>query len=407
MRYRFGWPAWLLALGVALAPPTARSQTVNNGYEVPPGPTPYLPLGHPHYNEGGLYSAGEFLWWMQTNPLKSQLLAFRGLVDFDGSIHQALNIPGGAGDFIGSGLPALDVDQVSGPLTSTPGFNFVLGWRFRSGLALEASWIHLADARYSATGSLAPPQIPSVGTFQENTFLTSPVFNFTPNFAGPDTQVGAGNIGATFGIWNASTYQTIDFVQRFDQFTLTARYPLTESECFRCYGLFGPRIVVMWERFKWRTVDADINGQAFADDTATYSNVVSQRFYGLHLGMGNEWMIGDTPIGAFSISLDCEGALFVDFVKARAKYELGDMSTAASRNRNFFNLTPEVQAAFNLWWYPTEGIQVRMGYSGMIFFNTMASQRPVDFNYGALAPAWERGITRIWHGLNFGVAFVY
>src|SRR5262249_5937657 len=149
-----------------------------NGYEeVPLQPLniPW-PLGHPRYEEGGFYTAGEFIYWMQTTPLKPQLIAFRGLTDRDGSIGAALGIPNPQpGEFIGSRQPALDVEWASGPLTYTPGFNFILGWRFRSGIALEFSWIHLAETRYSATASL------NLGTFPgenlENTFITSPVFN--------------------------------------------------------------------------------------------------------------------------------------------------------------------------------------------------------------------------------------
>ncbi len=406
MRTRIGWLAWLLAAGAALMPATAWAQ--NGQYEVPPAPfsdTVPWPLGHPRYEDGGFFTFGDFNYWMQANPLRSQLIAFRGLLDQDGSISAALGLPGGPGTFIGSRNPALDVNQVTGPLTYTPGFNFGMGWRFRGGLAVEVNWIHQAETRYSATASLHPPTSP--GLFQAETFLTSPVFNYPIDYDGPGNQVGIGNIGATAGIWNASTLQTIDFLQRFDQFNLGVRYPLQQTDCWRSYGLFGPRITWFWERFKWRVVDANVAGVTQPDDIAIYSNVVSERLYGVHIGMGNDWLLGSTPIGAFSISLDVEGALSVNFVKARAKYEIGDFHTAASRNRNFYTLVPEIDGNVNLWWYPYEGIQVRLGYSGMVFFNTMASERPVDFNYGALAPAWERWVTRWIQGLNLGLSFIF
>jgi hypothetical protein len=261
------------------------------------------------------------------------------------------------------------------------------------------------DARYSATASLSRPSNP--GLSLENTFLTAPVYNFPTDYDGPANQVGIGNAGATRGIWNAANLMTIDFVQRFDQFALSVRYPIQQTESWRTYGLFGPKIVAMWERFKWRTVDADVNGVALPDDTANYTNVVSNRLYGFDIGCGNECLLGYTPLGAFSLSLDLRAGLYADFVKGRAKYEIGDFHTAASRARNLFTLAPALQGHVNLWWFPYHGVQLRAGYDAMVFFNTVAAPRPIDFNYGALAPAWERGITRLLHGLNFGFSFTF
>ncbi|HYT89638.1 MAG TPA: hypothetical protein VEL76_13105, partial [Gemmataceae bacterium] len=75
MRNRIGWLAWL-TVGGLLTPALARAQT-NNYYDVPPPVVPNVsPLGHPGYNQGGFYAFGEFLLWTQSNPLKSQLIAF-------------------------------------------------------------------------------------------------------------------------------------------------------------------------------------------------------------------------------------------------------------------------------------------------------------------------------------------
>jgi hypothetical protein len=405
MRNRFGWLAVLVAVGGMLAPGSARAQDGNFNYDVGP-PTVIVPTPfNQHMDQGGFYFGGEFNYWSQSNPLRSQLLAFRGLTDRDGSINAALGIPGGAGSFIGSRAPALDVEQVAGPGTFQPGMTTFLGWRFRSGLAVDVSWTHLTDQRYSATASLQPPT--ANGPHQEETFLTSPVYNYPINYFGPGDQVGIGNVGATSGIWNASSLQTIEFTQRFDMFNMTFRYPLNMSECWRTYALFGARAVILWERFQWRTVATDVNGVTFSDDVAIYNNIVSNRLYGPFIGCGNEWFMGNTPIGGWAISLDLQAAALIDFVKARASYELGDRSTSASRNRKLLQLCPEVQGNLSLWWYPYEGIQVRLGYDMMVFFNTMSSPNPVDFNYGAIAPAFEDWTVRLIHGLNFGVAFAF
>jgi hypothetical protein len=406
MRNRIGWLAVLVTAGGMLAPGTARAQDGNFNYDIGPPvvmvPTPF----NQHMDRGGFFFGGEFNFWSQNNPLRSQLIAFRGLTDRDGSITAALGLPfTGVGNFIGSHAPALDVNQVSGPGTFSPGFTAFLGWRFQSGLTVELAWTHITDIKYSATASLQPPT--SNGRFQADTFLTSPVYNYPLNYFGPGNQVGLGNVGATSGIWNAASVMTIDWLQRFEQAVLNFRYPLCMNECWRSYALFGPRAVIMWERFGWRTVATDVNGVAAADDQALYSNITSNRLYGVHLGCGNEWFMGNTPIGGFACSVDLEAAALIDFVKSRVGWELGDRSTAAHRSRNFLKFSPEVQANLSLWWYPYEGVQVRLGYDAMVFFNTMASQNPIDFNFGAIAPAINDGITRYIHGLNIGVAFAF
>src|SRR5262249_18028742 len=157
------------------------------------------------------------------------------------------------------------------------------------GVSVDVSWWHLHQARYSATASLVPPGFRN-GLDLADTFLTSPVFNFPIDFAGAARQLptGLGNSLTTFGIWNAASLMTIDFVQRADQVELTGRIPVFENDCFRTYGLIGPRFVWFWERFHWRTVDVDAFGLAVGNDAADYSNVLSQRMYGGFLGCGNE-----------------------------------------------------------------------------------------------------------------------
>ena len=81
---------------------------------------------------------------------------------------------------------------------------------------------------------------------------------------------------------------------------------------------------------------------------ADYSNVVSNRLYGVHAGCGYDCFLGDTPIGGFALSVEGEGGLFADFVKARAKWELEDRSTVAHRNRNFSTIAPALFGKINL-----------------------------------------------------------
>jgi len=397
MGLRIGWSG--IALLVLLAwTSTLRAQP--NNYEVPftPGYIPG-PLGHPRYELGGFWMSVTGIIMQQTNPMGDQVVATRGFVDFDGSI------TGTPGRFVGSGVEALNTNQLTGPNTFTPGFELSGGWRFENGFVLSANWLHLAETRYSATATLVPPNF-AVGGNLADTFLFSPVYNFGVEYAGQPNNVGVGNLGATFGIWNASSHQTIDFIQRFDQFDLTGRVPIWETDCYRNYALFGPRIIWMFERFKWRTVSQDVTGAADPDDVANYTNTVSQRLYGMHFGGGHDWFLGSTILGALSISVDGEVSLYGDFAKLRPQYELGDESTAASHPRNKFTLVPELEGSVNMWWYPTEAIQVRMGLEGMVFFNTVSSREPIDFNFGSITPPYSSQI-RFYYGWSFGVGFVF
>lgn len=391
MRIRF---IWLLLAGALLGAPSTAF-----GQDVPPvlftGP-----LSHPRYEEGGFFVGLEGLFWRETRPLKNQVIATRGVIDVDGSL------TGNPGSFIGSGDVALNTSQLRGPGSYQPGFDLTLGWRFESGTVLQFSWYHLVDARYGATATLLPPGF-KIGSQLENTFLTSPVVNFPVDFAGFPNNLSIGNPGATFGIWNAATLMTIDFIQRFDMFDTSMRIPMWQTENFRTYGMIGPRIISLWERFKWRTVDADVNGGSGPGTTADYTNITSNRLYGVNFGCGNEWFMGDTPVGAFSISLDVGGSAYVDFVKGRAAYELEDRSIGVRRARRMWTIAPELEAKLKCWWYPWEGIQVQVGYDFMAFFNTMASPEPVDFNYASVDPQWNSTFIRWFHGWTFGVGFVF
>ncbi len=399
MRRRTLWLAWLLTAGMALAPAQVRSQ------EVPPAdPVFPAPLYHSHPDSGGLFLATEFALFRQRNPLRNQTIAVRGFLDEDGSI------TGRAGTFVGSGNEALNAKDAGGPGTYQPGFIVTGGWRFVDGSAIEVNWMHLFSAQFSAVATLAAPGL-QLGPAQADSFLFAPVFNFPNDFAGPiadaagrPAKVNAGLPGATFGIWNAASIMSIQFTQRFDQIEATYRVPIFETEYWRCYGLVGPRFSWIWERFKWRTVDLTLAGASSPVDVAIYTNIVSNRMYGAHLGAGNEWYLGH----GFAVSLDLEGALFLDVVRERAKYELGAKDTGAQgkRSRVDFAVVPEVQAGLNLWWYPIEGVQVRLGYDLMAFFNTVAGRQPVSFNFGGLDPPWER-TTRWFDGVQVGIGLIF
>lgn len=399
MHTKTGVLALLLAVGM-MGTSAVRGQDY-----APPDPVFPLPLYSNRPAAGGLYLVGEFLYFRQTNPTKGQIIATRGLFDADGSISAALGRPNARpGNFIGSGQTALEAGDI-GMGTYVPGFNLALGWRFRTGTAVEFSWWHLEEASYAASAGIEPFAFRG-GRNLADTYLTAPVFNFPVQFAGPAVKVQLGNPGATFGIWNAASEMSIRFVQRFDQYQIQGRIPVWEDDNNRAYGLVGPRIIHMWERFSWQTTSRDLASNASGADSAIYSNVNSNNLYGLFVGCGDECRLGDTPVGTFACSLDLGVGLLVDFATLVTKYQRADRQIAAKRARHDYSFVPEFTGQANLWWYPIEGVQLRVGYSGMAFFNTFGSPNPVNFNFGGLDVPTER-LFRYFNGLNAGIAFIF
>jgi hypothetical protein len=430
----------LLTAALALHP----GATVR-GQDVPPAdPVMPFPLYHDRPETGGLYWTGEYVMYRQTNPLEHQPIAFRGFFDVDGSI------TGHPGGHVGSFEPVLFADQAGGPGTYQPGFRTGIGWRFEDGISLELSWMHLTKAQYwGVVSGVSPPGFGSDKSLA-NTYISAPVFNFPPEFSGPQIdgpalstpipRVGGNgqlipNLNAGYGVWNAADVMSIEFDQRFEQVDLTGRVPIWESDCYRCYGLAGFRAVWLWERFKWRTVDqgfiatGDISPEINVNtltgtilpgtplfkltnvqpdlsplNAAIYTNIVSNRLYGPSLGFGNEWYLGH----GFAVSADVLGVLSIDVVKERAKYELGqkDQAPQAKRSISTYTIAPEVQGSLNLWWYPIEGVQMQVGWDAMAFFNTIGSPEPVSFNYGGLDPAW-RSVYRFFDGFHAGIGFIF
>src|SRR5262249_39033443 len=158
--------------------------------------------------------------------------------------------------------------------TYEPGYSLSAGWRFQNGLTVDVNWWRLIEAKYAASASLVPPGLNPGGPLLIDTFLFAPVFNFPLAYSGPPHKVAPGHPGAAYGIWNGASLMQTEFVQRTQGIDITARVPIYQDDCVRCYGLLGPRFVWFWERFKWRTVSYDFTGVANADDIAIYTNIV-------------------------------------------------------------------------------------------------------------------------------------
>jgi hypothetical protein len=388
-------------VGLGLRPAAVHGQ----GAEFPRPDTEIpWPLSHDRIDKGGLYLGAEFVMWKQTNPIHNQPIAFSGLQEFEGGTTGISGIPG---FFIGSHIERLNAEAVGGPGTFQPGFKVFAGWRFEDGSALEVSYLNLQKAVYTHTVT----DVPQGGQFGDNSsdrFLFSPVFNFPHQYGGPldkaFTTFPFILPGDFFGIWNGAIRETIEFDQRTTQIEALYRVPIYETEYCRFYGLVGPRFFWIWERFKWTTVSSDANGTELPEWVAIYTNIVSNRMYGAFIGVGQDWYLGH----GFAANVDVEGALLLDVVRERAEYALGqkDLPPINKRTRTDYSPVGEPSASVNLWWYPTEAIQMRFGYQVMGFFNTKASRAPVDFNWGAVDPGYNHNI-RLFHGLNAGIALIF
>ncbi len=399
------WRGCLLAIGAALVPGLAFGQgqggpaSYQDSYSWMGGEAQQLPLpvGNTQPGLGGPYVFGEYLMWRQTNPIKGQPIATRGFTDEDGSI------TGVSGLHIGTGSIALDADQVSGPNGFQPGFRAGLGYRFGDGSTISANFIYITTNTTIAAAGPLPASLNVFNNFAES-FISAPVFNFPNNFAGPPDKIGVGNPEVAFGIWNGASIMTLSFDQRFQQAEIAYRFPVYETECYRMSGLVGPRIAWIWERFRWVTTDLPASGTPdFDTDVAVYNNIVSNVMYGVHAGASQEWYIGH----GFAVQLDLEAALFADSVKERADYELGNhFGTMNKRSRREFVVVPEFSGMLGLQWYPHEGIQLMVGYDLLLFLNTVASQQPVDFDYGSLTPRYDR-TARWFDGIQAGISFSF
>jgi hypothetical protein len=413
MRIKSVWGAGVLAALAALtvlAPGTTLAQEswpqggFATGYAPPAVPLPY-PLYSTHPEIGGLFVAGSYVMYNQTNPLRGQTqpIAFRGFVATDDTV---LDAAGSAGTFVGNRNVALDINQVGGPYTFQPGFELEIGWKFGDGSALTASFWWISDAHYTAAATLAAPGY-QYRSDQAQTYLTSFVYNFPADFAGaPDKVTNAqGTAGpySVYGIWNGASIMTIELIQRAEQFFMTYRKPFYETETYRASALVGPKFFWIEDKFRWTTTDLNSFGISSPVYVGVYNNQIDNRNYGLWAGLEQEWYLG----WGVALMLDLNGGGFLDIVKSEVDYQRGDRGGPENkRGRTFDRAAAELQATPAVMWYPLEGIQLKFAYDFFVFFNQAASQQPVDFNYSSLTPPINY-IPRFFNGFQATCAFIF
>ncbi len=361
-----------------------------------------IPTGNPGGH--GFFVNLQFNLLTMTKGLGQQNIALRGLFDSTGLI------TGTPGTFIGGTPPRVALNsEMVGRTSYMPGYTFGVGYKLDNGVSVYANFTQTRTQTYIAGASITPPYFRAQARDLSETFLSAPVFNFTPDYAGPAIKTASDALDPTlptantYGIWNGANVMNISFQHRFTAGEVGARVPVLDTDFSRIYMLGGLKYAWFFERFRWRTVSADINGISFPSDVANYTNTLSQHLYGPFLGCGHEIYIGKR----FSVSVDTTGSMLLDFNKERAKYELGDSTTQNKRSRNDFNLVPNANADLNLHWFPIEGVQMRVGYTAQTYFNTKYMKEPVAFDYGTIDPAYRDGYFRIVHGLNLGLGLFF
>ncbi len=413
MRTRFIWLTCLFTALVLLSPRLASAQDAT-GYS-PPDPALNWPIPWTNRPDlGGLYVASEFIMFRQTNPITGQDVSYRGFKDVDGSIGNALGNGKGAGTLYGSQNLALSTNQVSGPNDYQPGFTLDIGYKFECGASLSLEWLYLTQVRLFASATPVPFN-QAIGTDQADSFQFSPVYGFPPDYAGNfgvnaggALKLPIGNPQAAYGIWNAASIETIEFVQKFQQYEITWRDTIFETENYRSTYTVGPRFAWIWEKFQWVTKDLDLTGQGGPLDTAIYNNIDSNRMYGPFAGFGQECYLGH----GFACQVDVQAALLLDVIRERqqyttgARYGLPQPTAESKRTQTQWNPVPEINGNINLVWYPLPSVQVRLGYNAMAFFNTVSAPRPIDFNYGSLTAPYQSTF-RLFDGLNLGLAILF
>lgn len=385
----------------------AQPQTFGEDY-APADPVWPLPLFSTHPEAGGFYAAGEFVSYRQTNTLKNQEVAFRGLTVLDNTtIIPPFRTPLPVPTFLGSHTEALDVNQVSGSNDYQPGFDVTLGWKFADGSAVEFKYLYISEVNLGASATQVPKNF-AVGQLFFDSFLSSDVFGFPNDYNGPGQKIASDPVGGPSsvpGIWNGAGIMTEQHLLRTQMYEINYRTPIFETETYRLNGLVGPGLVWFWERYKWLTTDIDVNGNSGPQFEAQYNNIVSNRLYGVKAGCQQECYIGH----GFAANLDLQGGLYADSVKTEAIYEMprGAIGPGSKRARHMWEVVPQVQATVGVTWYPIEGVEIRAGYDFQAFFNTISSPDPIDFNYGAVNPRYINGQTRTLDGLNLGIALIF
>ena len=335
------------------------------------------------------------------------MVAYRGFQAFDNS----LGVP--QGQWVGSKMIALNTNQVAGPSSFQPGWDFFIGWRFQGGVAVELDWKHLVQNQFSAAAAAwLQPGATNAGSVLQNTFVTAQVYNFGPEWAGAPQNVTQGDVGATFGIWNAASFMQELYIQRLS--TSIRSTPASRSSIppTRASTACSARAI----RLDRRSIplDDDLRKDQFGNDdgAAAHEQHDLQPHVRLPCRLRARLVSGQHADRGVCVHVrsgrrpplfrlrQAPSAAFIPLTNSNPQ-------VGSSRSRRIYSIVPGVDGQLGVDWYPWEAIKLHMGYDVNTFFNTIASDQPIDFNLGRVTPQYEHQFLRYFYGFSFGVSFVW
>ena len=450
------WVKWACLACLMVAPQSVLAQGFSVG---PPATETPLPLMWGERDEG-FFFAMEAVFMRMNNPLKSQVVAQRGLWDWTGEIRgygppraifedddptdeipptfvttipsSSLGVPG---QFVGSGAVALTTTDIGGQ-TFQPGTRMSFGYRLRNGIAIEVNYMSLTAARRTASaGVIGPPGV-GVGQDMADSFLSAPFYNYSPFLSGPlrdvisgvDLFLSDGSGGAfvfvpqapddlfffggyvvpAYGIGNGAEIFEQSFRQRYATGELNFRVPLFQGEVTRTYWTGGFKYIGMQERYRLRIVDfglSDTNDGSVTQSpefAMIYTNKITNHFYGMMIGCGSEAYLG---LG-WAISVEAKVGALAERTRVVTDVKRQDGNYQLKHTSNQINAATNFQAGGYLWWYPIEGIQLRAGYEYSGIVGARRSPNPIDFDLGRLQPEVKATYFSL-DGFVAGVAFIF
>jgi hypothetical protein len=386
-----------------LVPSVARAQPgepSNGGYDATGYAPPFFggvpaPIGSTRPEEGGFFVNTSFSLFQISNPIANQIVAHRGFRVFDDSLGPV------AGTIIGTNTPALNTQQLRDDRNWQPGWTFNIGWKFRDGSAIELNWFYLTGTEYRAAATPFPQHQPFNATSADS-FLFTNTYNLPIEFSGPPNKILGGSTFVAFGLFNGASIMTESWRQRFQQWELAYRWVVLDEEDRRLYGIIGPRFAWFWEKYKLTSTNYAADGTGGSpDDVGIFTAITSNRMYGVHAGAQCDQYLGH----GFACVTEGQASLFLDSVKERGQYETGNKYGGNPVNkfaRREFSVVPELEGSVGLMWFPTEAVEFSLKYQGMVYFNTLATQRPMADDYAHPRPDWQSTI-RWMHGLQAAV----
>ena len=420
-----------------------------------------LPLMWGARDEGPFF-AMEAVAMRLNNVLRNQLVAQRGFWDDTGlargdptgpiltvldgrnsssQIATLLANAGTPGQFVGSGANAMFVSDVGDNSKFTPGSRLTFGYRLRNGIVFDVSYMQLVATRSTASVGIIPNRGENLRDDLANSFVSTPFYNYTPQFAGPSRDVisdvflfpipintgtvvlvnpgsatGAANEIITddasideitrfrgtpiaaYGVGNGAEVIVEKYRQQFSTGELNVRVPLFQGEVTRTYFTGGFRYMFLQERYRMYITDYDVDGNAFL---MRYTDRVKNKYYGMQAGLGSEAYLG---LG-WSVSVEAKGGVAAE--NSHTSTEIANLlNSRFEHSNNQFGVVGFFQGGAYLWWYPIEGIQLRAGYEYLGVVNARRSPNPIDYDLGRLQPNYEHKFLSI-DGFTMGVAFIF